>query len=128
MMKTSVVFLQELNRPQQCPPKENISAESATQHTGDVCVTKLFQNWKKATERMNAHKRSSLHTQASQALLVISKQGPVVQQVSVQMMGALISRQWRNYPFSVIGRKKTLLSNGFWTFVCQVYRRQNSSG
>ena len=57
------------------------TVESATQHTGGAWFTKLFQNWKKATERMKAHERSSLHTQASQALLVISKQGSVVQQV-----------------------------------------------
>ena len=51
----------------------------ATQHTGFVWVTKPFQNWKKASERVKAHERSSLHTQASQTLLVISKQGSVVQ-------------------------------------------------
>ena len=60
---------------------KQITADSATQHTGGVWVTKPFQNWKKATERMKAHERRSLHTQASQVLLVISKQGGVVQQV-----------------------------------------------
>ena len=39
------------------------TAESTTQDTGGVLDTKLFQNWKKATERMKAHKRSSIHTQ-----------------------------------------------------------------
>ena len=60
--------------------KQN-TAESATQHTGGVWVIKPFQNWKKATENMKAHERSSLHTQVSQALLVMSKQGSVVQQL-----------------------------------------------
>ena len=60
---------------------KHTTAESTTQHTGGVWVTKMFQNWKKATERMKAHERSSLHTQASPALLVISKQGSVVQQL-----------------------------------------------
>ena len=57
------------------------TAESATQHTGGILVTKPFQKRKKATERMKAHERSSHHTQASQVLLVISKQGSVVQQL-----------------------------------------------
>ena len=30
-------------------------------------------------------------------------------------MRALISRQWKNCPFSVVGRKMALLSNAFWT-------------
>ena len=159
---------------------------------------------------MKAHERSSLHTQASQALLVISKQGSVVQQlqrvgmqerekdraamkslvrgthfltrhhiahftnftqlvdlivswetrefqvfveiasrnavyapgeavVTLSMhlehgrrslflkifkrhqfllswqMSALISRQWKNCQFSVLGRKMAHLSNAFWT-------------
>ena len=58
-----------------CRVCKQITAESATQHSGGVWVTKTFQNWMKATERMKAHERSSLHTQASQVLLVISKQG-----------------------------------------------------
>ena len=57
------------------------TAQSATQRTGGVWVIKQFQIWKKATERMNAHESNSLHTQASQALLVISKQGSVVRQL-----------------------------------------------
>ena len=60
-----------------CRVCKQTSAESATQHTGGVWAIKPFQNWKKATERMKALERSSLHTQASQALLVISKQGSV---------------------------------------------------
>ena len=71
-MKTMVVF---------CRVCKQTAAESAIQHTGGVWVTKPFHNWKKAFERMKAHERSSLHTQASQALLVISKQGSVVQQL-----------------------------------------------
>ena len=55
-----------------CRVCKQTTAENTTQHTGGVWVTKPFQNWKKATERMKAHERSSLHTQASQALLVIS--------------------------------------------------------
>ena len=53
-----------------CRVCKQTTAESATQFTEIVGVTKPFQNWKKATERMKAHGRSSLHTQASQALLV----------------------------------------------------------
>ena len=64
-----------------CRVCKQTTVESATQHTGGVWVTKLPKNWKKATERMKAFERSSLHTQASQALLVISKQGSVVQQL-----------------------------------------------
>ena len=64
------------------------TVEGAAQHTGGVWVTKPFQNWKKDAKRMIAHERSSLHTQASQALLVISKQGSVVQQLQrVGMQG-----------------------------------------
>ena len=47
-----------------CRVCKQTTAESSTQHTGGICVTKPFQNWKKATERMEAHERSSLHTQA----------------------------------------------------------------
>ena len=64
-----------------CRVCKQTTAESSTQHTGGVWVPKPFQNWKKATKRMKAHERSSLHTQASPALLVISKQGSVVQQL-----------------------------------------------
>ena len=64
MMMTSMVLFAEFVK--------HTTAESATQHTGGAWVTKLFQNWKKATERMKAYERSSLH---NQALLVISKQG-----------------------------------------------------
>ena len=53
-----------------CRICKQTTAESATQHTGGVWVTKPFQSWKKATERMKAHESSSLHTQTSQALLV----------------------------------------------------------
>ena len=56
-----------------CRVCKQTTAESNTKHTGGVWVTKPFQNWKKATEKMN--------TQASQALLVVSKQGSVVQQL-----------------------------------------------
>ena len=64
-----------------CRVCKQTTAESHTQHTGGVWVTKPFQNWKKGTERIKGHERSSLHSQASQALLVISKQGSVVQQL-----------------------------------------------
>ena len=64
-----------------CRVCKQTTAECATQHTGGVLVTKLFQNWKKATERMKAHERSSRHTQASQAMLDISKHDSVVQQL-----------------------------------------------
>ena len=69
MMKTSMVVCKQT------------TAESATKHAGSVGVTKPFQNWKKATERMKAHERSSLHTQANHARLVILRQGSVVQQL-----------------------------------------------
>ena len=72
MTKTSMVpFAEFVNRQQQ---KELHSTQG-------VCVIKPFQNWKKAAERMKAHERSSLHTQPNQALLVISKQDSVVQQL-----------------------------------------------
>ena len=45
-----------------CRVCKQTTAESATQHTGSVWVTKPFQSWKKATERMKAHERS-LHSQ-----------------------------------------------------------------
>ena len=61
-----------------CRVCKQTTAESTIQHTGGVWVTKLFQNRKKATEGMKAHERSSHHTQA---LLVLSKQGSVVQQL-----------------------------------------------
>ena len=73
MMKTSMVLFAVCKQT---------TAESDTR---GVWVTKPFQNWKKGTERMKAHKRSNLHTRASQALLVISKQGSVVQQQRVGM-------------------------------------------
>ena len=73
-----------------CRVCKQTTAESTTQ---EVFGSKPFQNWKKATERMKAHERSSLHTQASQALLVISKQGSVVQQLQrVGMQGREKSR------------------------------------
>ena len=59
---------------------QQTSAESAAAHRrclGHKTVPELEET----TERMKAHERSSLHTQASQALLVISKQGSVVQQL-----------------------------------------------
>ena len=73
-MKTPMVLFAEL-------VNKHTTAESPTQHTEGIWVTKPFQNWKKATERMKGHERSSLHIQASQALLFISKQGSVVQQL-----------------------------------------------
>ena len=42
---------------------------------------KTFWNWKKAVEKMKAHERSDLHIRASQALLVASQEGSVVQQL-----------------------------------------------
>ena len=71
-MKTSMVpFAEFVNSQQQSEPH----------NTQGVWVMKLFQKWRTATERMKAYKRSSLHTQPSQALLVIPKQGSVVQQL-----------------------------------------------
>ena len=59
----------------------NSQQQREPHNTQGVWVIKLFQNWRSATERMKVHKRINLHTQPSQALLVISKQGSVVQQL-----------------------------------------------
>ena len=68
-----------------CRVCKQTTAES-TYHTAHRCwITKPFQNWEKATKRIKVYERRSLHTQASQALLVISKQDSVVQQL--QRMG-----------------------------------------
>ena len=64
-----------------CRVCRQTTAESATQHTGGVWVTKPFQNWKKATERMKAHERSSSTHKPVKPCLVLLKQGSVVQQL-----------------------------------------------
>lgn len=51
------------------------------QRTGGVWVTKPFQNWKKAVEKMRAHERSESHIQASEALLLAAKTGMITQQL-----------------------------------------------
>ena len=54
---------------------------------GDHCsaqeewVTKPFQNWKKAVEKMRTHERSESHIQASEALLLATKSGTIAQQL-----------------------------------------------
>ena len=63
-----------------CVCKHN-TLDSSTQHTGGVLVSKSIQNWTKAIEKIKAHERSSLHVNASQALLLASKHGSVVQQL-----------------------------------------------
>lgn len=55
--------------------------------SGGVWVTKPFQNWKKAIEKMRAHEQSSVHVRASQALLITSTEGSVVHQL--QRVGLL---------------------------------------
>ena len=64
-----------------CRVCKQTAADSSTQHTGGVWVVKSFRNWKKAVEKMKAHERSGLCIRASQALLVMSQEGLVMQQL-----------------------------------------------
>ena len=70
-----------------CQVCKQTTADSHTQHTGGVWISKPFRNWKKAVEKMKAYERSALHIKASQARLLTSKQGSVVQQL--QRVGAI---------------------------------------
>ena len=54
------------------------------QRTGGVWVTKPFTNWKKAVEKMKAHEKSLLHSQANQAALAAEgalQEGSIIQQL-----------------------------------------------
>ena len=54
------------------------------QRTGGVWVTKPFTNWKKAVEKMKAHEKSLLHSQANQAALAAEgalREGSIIQQL-----------------------------------------------
>ena len=54
------------------------------QRTGGVWVTKTFTNWKKAVEKMKAHEKSLLHSQANQAALAAEgalREGSIIQQL-----------------------------------------------
>ena len=47
--------------------------EKSLQQTGGVLVTKYFTNWKKAVEKMRAHEKSHLHSQANLASLAAER-------------------------------------------------------
>lgn len=55
--------------------------EFANEHScsGGVWVTMPFHNWKKATENMKYHEKTSFHVRASQSLLITSREDSVVQ-------------------------------------------------
>ena len=63
------------------------------QRTGGVWVTKPFQNWKRAVEKMRAHERSESHIRASEALLLAAKSGTIAQQL--QSTGELERAKYR---------------------------------
>ena len=57
---------------------------SSMQHSRGVWITTPFTNWKKAVDRMRAHEKSSVHTNATQAALdaqLTMQQGSVLQQL-----------------------------------------------
>ena len=51
------------------------------QRTGGAWITKPFNNWKKAIEKMRAHARSDIHIQSCEAEMVAARQGTIVQQL-----------------------------------------------
>ena len=54
------------------------------QRTGGVLVTKPFTNWKKIVEKMKAHEKSDLHSQANLAALPaegVLRVGSIMQQL-----------------------------------------------
>ena len=55
--------------------------DSTVQHTGGVWVSQPFRNWKKPTEKMKAHEKSTLHCEAVEAVLLTSEQGSIVQKL-----------------------------------------------
>ena len=67
--------------------KQSTCTSDTDSRSGGVWVTKSFQNWKKAIEKMKSHEMSAFHIRASQALLVTSREGSVVHQM--QRVGVL---------------------------------------
>ncbi len=53
----------------------------SSQGSGGVWVTKPFQNWKKAIKKMKAHASSEFHLRQTEAALVVSMKGTIVQQL-----------------------------------------------
>ena len=51
------------------------------QRTGGAWITKPFNNWKKAIEKMRAHARSDIHIQSCETEMVAARQGTIVQQL-----------------------------------------------
>ena len=54
------------------------------QGTGGIWISKPFKNWKKAIEKMQAHAKSSIHTQSCKAEMAtarILQKGSIVQQL-----------------------------------------------
>ncbi|XP_065892412.1 zinc finger MYM-type protein 1-like [Dysidea avara] len=77
-----------------CKVCKQVTAQRNTQHTGGVWVSKPFTNWKKATEKMRAHEKSTLHTTATQALLITSNEGSIAHQM--QRIGMVDREKNRN--------------------------------
>ena len=57
--------------------KQSTCTSDTDSRSGGVWVTKPFQNWKKAIEKMKSHEKSAFHIRAS---LVTSREGSVVHQ------------------------------------------------
>ena len=53
----------------------------SSQGSGGVWVTKPFQNWKKAVEKMKAHASSEFHLRQAEAALLVSTKGTIVHQL-----------------------------------------------
>ena len=51
------------------------------QRTGGAWITKPFNNWKNAIEKMRAHARSDTHIQSCEAEIVAARRGGIVQQL-----------------------------------------------
>ena len=51
------------------------------QRTGGAWITKPFNNWKKAMEKMRAHAQSDIHVQSCEAEMVAATQGTIIQQL-----------------------------------------------
>ena len=64
-----------------CNVCKQVTAQRNTHHTGGVWISKPFRNWKKATEKMRALEKSTLHTTATQAVLITSNEGSVAHQM-----------------------------------------------
>ena len=53
----------------------------SSQGSGGVCVTKPFQNWKKAVQKMKEHASSESHLRQVEAELIVSRGETVVHQL-----------------------------------------------